>query len=321
MNTTFRLRRSLLVAPALALMGRPAFASPTDTTRFVVGFPAGGFVDTVARILAEGTKGALGGSAIVDGKTGAGGQIAVMDVRGAPPDGTTLLVTPAAMITIYPSSYKTLRYDPRRDLAPVGLIAKFDLSVVVAANSPIRDLADLGRWYRDHPARSGFGTPGAGTGAHFGAYEFLKKLGVETSFAHYRGDPPQVTDILAGALPAGIVVTSVAERYKDKLRILATTGATRSAAFPDSPTLREAGVDVVVSEWLGLFAPRATPPVVIAKLNTALNTALANPDTRGRLVGLGLTPSPVTPDELARDIERDTARWATVVKASGFTAE
>lgn len=321
MNATSIRRRTLLALCAASASAGMPMAFAADTTRFVVGFPAGGFVDSVARIVADGARNALGGNVVIDGKAGAGGQLAVMDVKGSPPDGHTLLVTPAAMITIYPASYRSLRYDPRKDLAPVGVIAQFDLSVVVSVSSPIRTLADLAKWYRDNPGRAGFGTPGSGSGPHFAAYEILKKLNVDTVFAHYRGDPPQIIDIVGGSLPAGIVVTSVAERNKDKVRVLATTGPTRSTAFPDVPTLRESGVDAVIAEWLGVFAPGGTPPAVVDRLNAALNASLANPETRSKLAALGLTPSPSTPAAFAQTIDADTKRWAAIVKASGFAAD
>ncbi len=150
-------------------------------------------------------------------------------------------MTPAAPVTIFPHSYAKLNYDPTKDLSPVAIIASFDLAVIVGADHPARTLADLAKWYRDNPARSGFGTPGAGSGPHFTTFEILKKLGLETPLAHYRGDPPQLQDILAGALPAGIVVTSIANRNKDKLRVLAVSGSKRNPMFPDAPTVREAG--------------------------------------------------------------------------------
>lgn len=325
MNARFKLhlplcRRACLLATALALCINTAYAAD-PVTRIVIGFPAGGFIDNLARMVGEAAKPALGGNVVVDAKTGAGGILAINDVKKAAPDGKTLLITPAAPITIYPHTYRALSYAPAKDLIPVAMVAQFEMGVIVAKSHPALTLSDLARWYRENPARTGFGTPGAGTGPHFAAYEIMKRLGVDTVFAHYRGDPPQVLDVAGGSLPAGIVVTSVAARNIDKLKVLATTGTARSTEFPDVPTLREAGVDAVISEWVGVFAPAGTPPAVVEKLNAAINAALAKPDSLERMAAMGVTPLSVKPADFARRIGEDTQRWAGVVKASGFQAD
>lgn len=325
MAASNRTRRNVLRAlPGLGLgvglIDRMGVSSAASLTRLVVGFPAGGFVDSVSRSIAEDVKSRIGPT-IVDVKAGAGGQIAVMDVKSSPPDGSSLLITPAAMITIYPWTYKSLRYDPHKDLTPIGMIGRFDLSIAVSASSAIKSLNDLASWYARNPGKGGFGTPGPGSAPHLGGYEILKNLRVDVPFVHYRGDPPQVLDIVGGALPAGIMATSVAERNLDRVRVLAITGPERSFLLRDVPTLRELGMNIVIAEWLGMFAPKGISADAARKLNAALNESLSNAEVKAKLATFGMSVAAGTQAEFARVIEDDTARWRQIVKTSGFVAE
>jgi tripartite-type tricarboxylate transporter receptor subunit TctC len=260
---------------------------------------------------------------VVENRTGGAGRIGVSAVKNAPPDGLTLLYTPFAAVTIYPFVYKTLDYDPFTDLRPVAQICTFDFGLAVGPNVPAKTPKELVAWLKANPDKAQFGSPGAGALPHFFGLMFGKAAGIEMTHIAYKGGTPAIADLLGGQIP---MVSSTASEFLDlhqagKLRVIATSDVERSLGFPDVPTFKESGIDIVGTSWYGMFAPAKTPDDVVVRLNKAIVDAVKSPDVAQRLIGFGLNPTGTSPDELGRIQKAHAALWEPVIKASGFTAD
>jgi tripartite-type tricarboxylate transporter receptor subunit TctC len=293
--------------------------------RLIVGFPAGGGTDIIARILAERMQVPFASAIIVENKPGAAARASVDYVKNAEPDGSTLLFTPDFPITLYPHSFRKLSYDPLRDLVPVAPAAKSMLTYNVGPMVPasVKSLADFVAWCKANPANANYATTAAGGTPHFVGVMFANAAGLAMTPVHYRGGAPALQDLIGGHVPASInpISETAAQAGSGSLRMLAVTGAHRSAFLPDIPTMREQGFDVTVESWLGAFAPAKTPPAIVQTLGDAINAATRSPEFAQSLAKFGNEPAVATPDEFAATVRADYARWAPVVKASGFVAE
>lgn len=327
---TINRRQALQSAGAAALLaaiGRNAFAqAQVDTLRIVTGFAAGGTSDTICRRVAQRLQGEYAKAAVVENKTGAGGQIAIQTVKALPADGATLLQTPTSMLTIYPHIYKKLPYDPVADLTPVSLGCVFDFGFAVGPAVPasVKSVPDFLAWVKANPQGANFGSPAAGSTPHFLGALVGKSAGVELKHAAYRGTQPAMLDLLGGNVSAvsGPIGDITQHLSTGKVRILATSGAKRSRFAPDVPTFTEQGLkDMVHSEWFAFLLPPKASPEVVGRLNAALRTALAHKDVVDGLATFGLEAMSSSPAELADLIKRDTAKWAPIVKQVGFTAD
>lgn len=326
----FTRRQALQSAGAAALLaaiGRSAFAqAQPDTLRIITGFAAGGTSDTICRRVAQHMAGTYARTAVVDNRTGAGGQIAVQYVKSQAPDGSTLLQTPTSILTIYPHIYKKLPYDPLTDLTPVSLGCQFDFGFAVGPAVPasVKNIPDFLAWAKADPQRANFGSPAAGSTPHFLGALVGKSGGVELKHIAYRGTQPAMLDLLGGNISAvsGPIGDITQHLPTGKVRILATSGATRSRFAPDVPTFTEQGLkDMVHGEWFAFFLPpRATSDTVV-RMNSALRAALAQKDVIDGLATFGLEAMSSTPGEVTELIKRDTAKWAPIVKQVGFTAD
>lgn len=308
-------------AASLAVAFFPASAQPAKSARIVVGFPAGGSNDAVARLLAEKMRGRYADMLIVENKAGAGGRIGVEAVRNAPADGSVVLQTPGTILTLYPHLYRTLPYDALRDLAPVSSVCTFDIALAVGPGTPARNLRELVDWFRAHPQRSSFGSPAPGASPHFVGLMFSQAAGLDLVHVGYRGAAPAVQDLLGGQIPAyfGTLADVAPHLESGRLRVLATSGPRRARLTPDAPTFAEAGYkSVVVQEWYGMLLPAGAPEPVVSSLNAAIHDALRDADVLERLKALNLDPAPATPQAFAERIRAERERWAPVVKASGF---
>ncbi|MBB1604712.1 Bug family tripartite tricarboxylate transporter substrate binding protein [Variovorax sp. UMC13] len=324
-------RRHLLqttgASALLASIGHQAFAQAgLETTTFVTGFAAGGTSDTICRRLALKISPEFAKVAVVENRTGAGGQIAITYVKGRPADGGTILQTPTSMLTIYPHIYKKLPYDPQADLAPVSLGCVFDFGFAVGPSVPtsVKTVPEFLAWAKANPAGANFGSPAAGSTPHFIGALLGKSADVELKHAAYRGTQPAMLDLLGGNISAvsGPIGDITQHLPSGKVRILGVSGAKRSRFAPDVPTFGEQGIkDMAHSEWFAFFLPAKATPEVVARLNAAMKTALASKDVIDGLGTFGLEAMSSTPAELAELIKKDTAKWGPIVKQVGFTAE
>jgi tripartite-type tricarboxylate transporter receptor subunit TctC len=310
---------------ALALGGR-ASAQGTGNAFIISGFPAGGMGDFVARPLAERLRGKYAPNVLVEARTGAGGRIAVEYVKRAAPDGLTILQIPSSPMVLYPNTYRKLNYDPFADFIPVSSTVTYAFSVTAGPGLPaeITTLADYLKWAKANPKLASYGVPAAGSALHFVGMMLAKASGVELTSVAYRGGAPLLQDVLGGQVPISInVIGEVAPHIKSgKLRSLGVSSGQRSPFLPDVPTLAEQGFrDIVVQEWLGWFVPAKTPADQVQKLNTLVREGLQAPEMVAALAGNSLQPITQSPEEFARVVRADAARWAPIVKASGFTAE
>ena len=269
MTKTIRRRGVLQTAAAAgASLASPAAVraqGPLDTLKIIVGYPPGGSADVVTRQLAERLAPAYARSIIVDNRPGAAGRIAIDALKTSPPDGRTLLLTPASTVTVYADIYRQLSYNPTTDLAPVSLAATFVHGLAVGPMVPaeVKTLAQFGEWSKANPAKASCGNPGEGSFPHFLTLVLAKALGAPIQPVPYRGGVPALADMMAGQLAALMLPDGsfLAYTKDNRIRVLATSGETRSPFYPDVPTFAEQGVkEIVVSEWFGLFAPAATPP-------------------------------------------------------------
>jgi tripartite-type tricarboxylate transporter receptor subunit TctC len=244
-------------------------------------------------------------------------------VKNAAADGTTLLFTPFAAVTIYPFAYRSLDYDPFTDLAPLTQVCTFDFALAVRSDFPAKTPQELVAWLKANPASAQYGSPGAGALPHFFGLLFGRAAGVEMTHIAYKGTAPALSDLLGGQIPmVSSTVSDFLELHRaGKIRVIATSGEERTTDLPDVPTFKESGIDIVGSGWYGMFAPARTPPDVVARLNAALVAALAQPDLKARISGFGLKPTGTSPAQLAAIQKADADKWAPIVKASGFIAD
>lgn len=264
--------------------------------------------------------------AVVENKTGAGGQIAVQTVKAAPPDGNTVLQTPMSMLGVYPHIYKKLPYDPVADVLPVALGCTFDFGFAVGPQVPasVRNIPEFLAWCKANPTLANYGSPAAGSVPHFIGILMGKQAGVDLKHVPFRGTQPAILDMIGGQIAAvsGPIGEFTQHVAAGKCRLLAATGAKRSPFAPNTPTLVEQGLrDFAFEEWFGFYVPAKTPADVIARLNTAMRAALAAPETVNGLAAMGLEAKSSTPTELAARLKADTDRWGPLVKAIGFTAD
>jgi len=303
-----------------------AQAAQVETLKIITGFAAGGTSDTLCRRLATKMSPDFARTAVVDNRTGAGGQIAIQFVKSQPADGTTMLQTPTSMLTIYPHIYKKLPYDPMVDLTPVSLACVFDFGFAVGPAVPldVKTVPDFLAWAKANPGKANFGSPAAGSTPHFIGALLGKNAGVEMQHAAYRGTQPAMLDLLGGNISAvsGPVGDITQHLPTGKVRILGVSGEKRSRFAPDVPTLLEQGLKgMAFSEWFALFLPPKASPDLVARLNTAVKSALASKDIVDGLGTFGLEAMSSSPAELTELLRKDTARWAPIVKQIGFTAE
>lgn len=298
-----------------------------ETIKIITGFPPGGTSDAICRRVSEKiAPSSYTKAAYVENKTGAGGQIAIQFVRNAPADGTTVLQTPMSMLGIYPHIYKKLPYDPVADLTPVSLGAVFDFGFAVGPMVPdtVKNIPDFLNWCKANPMLANFGSPAAGSTPHFIGALLGKYANIDLKHIAFRGTQPAILDMIGGQLAAvsGPIGEFTQHVAAGKCRLLAASGAKRSQFAPNTPTLIEQGLKgFVYDEWFGFYVPAKTPTDVIARLNAAMRTALAAPETVNGLALMGLVAQSSTPAELAARLKSDTDLWAPLIKSIGFTAD
>lgn len=315
----------LLLAAVACGFTHPADAQtlPGRTVHILAPVPAGGTSDLVARIVADVLK-ESGSTPVVENRPGAGGRIAIEALRNSTPDGSTLLLAPIALPVIAPLTLRNPGYDPVKHLVPIGQVSRFEYALAVAADHPAKTLAGFYAWSRAHPDKATYGTPAAGSLPHFLGALVARHAGVPLTHVPYRGVALLESELIGGQIAAGISAVSdfLPLHRSGRIRVLATSGPVRSIHLPAVPTFAELGQpEIEAVGWHGLFAPAGTPQAVIDPLSTLLLAAMKRPDVRARFVALGLEPTGTSAQDLARVMAKDTARWAPIIRQSGFSAD
>jgi tripartite-type tricarboxylate transporter receptor subunit TctC len=309
-------------AVALPLLPRMAWSLdyPTRPVRVVVGFSAGSGPDVIARLVGQRLSERLGRQFIIDNRSGAGSSLAAQDVVAAPADGYALLLAANAN-AVNVSLYPNLPFNFVRDMAAVAMICSAPFLLVANPAMPAKTLPELIAYAKANPARINMASPGIGTTPHL-MYELLRTMtGIELVHIPYRAG--YIPDLLSGQVQVAFsTVIQAIEYVRDgRLRALAVSSATRSEVLPDVPAVRESVPGYDASGWFGICAPAATPTAIIDKLNNAINAIVGEPDTRGRLVSLGVRPLSMTPVQFGNLIADDTEKWAKVIRSANIKIE
>jgi tripartite-type tricarboxylate transporter receptor subunit TctC len=315
----------LLVAALVGAVGiAGAQTYPTKPITIIVPFAAGGGNDIMARLLAQNMGRALGQQFVIDNRGGAAGTLGARAVAKATPDGYTLMVGHSGVFGVAPSLYANAGYDPRKDFAPIGLIASFQQILVVHPSLPVRSVKDLVALARKEPGKITYATAGIGSGSHISTELFNAMADIKLTHIPYRGSGPAQTDLIAGHVPMAIttVPPAIAQIRSGLLRAIAVTGDTRLAILPDVPTVAESGVPGYVAViHYGLVAPVGTPRPIVERLNAELNIALKSDDVRARIADEGGEPLAGTPEQQAADIDTEETKWGALVRKLGLKAE
>ena len=327
-STEMNRRRALLALGAtlgLASRGSPAWGAPgfpSRPLRIVVPWAPGGLVDTGGRVLAEGLGKAFGTGAAAENVPGAAGTLGADQVAKASPDGHTLLMATSSVALDVAGARKT-PYDPLKDLAPVALVADSHSVIVVPAASPHRTLPELLAAARARPGELSYGTPGVGSPAHLFSELLAQSAGVQLLHVPY-GRSPAMTDLIGGRLALMVATIPVAlpQIRGGQLRALAVTGRQRFPSLPEVPTAAEAGLaGYEAGQWLGVFAPSATPAPTVQRLGTEIARLLAAPATAQTLLQRGLEPRTGGPQELAAALSADIRKWGQVMRTAQIKLE
>jgi tripartite-type tricarboxylate transporter receptor subunit TctC len=313
-----------LLSIVLALPGLAAAqAFPTKPIRIVVTYPPGGGADLMARLVAPKMSDALGQPVVVENKPGASGQIGASEVARSAPDGYTLMLD-ASSYSVNPSLYAKLPYEPTKAFTPIAVLALFPNVLVVTPGFPAKDVKALIAEAKAKPNTIAFASSGNGSAQHLSGELFRQKTGVEITHVPYKGGGPAMNDVMGGQVPMFFanMASSLAQIKAGKLRPLAITGAKRSPALPDVPTMAEAGVPgYEVYEWNAIFAPAGTPAPVLAKLADAIRKAVQSPEFRERVASLGGELTGYGPQEAERFVKEQMDLWGKVVKQGNIKVE
>jgi tripartite-type tricarboxylate transporter receptor subunit TctC len=319
--------RLSLAALLLAAAGNSlaqAQAYPNRPVHLLVGLAPGGGTDIIARLVAAKMGEGLGQQVLVENRVGSGGLIAAEAAAKATPDGYTLLFGAISYSSIFASLYKKLPYDPVKDFAPISLVATFPNVLVVNPSLPVKSVAELRAWAKDHPGKLSYGSSGVGSSLHL-SMEMLKAMtGLDAVHVPYKGGAPATADLMGGQIQAMFdnLPGQIAYIKSGRTRALAVTTLKRNPQLPEVPTMIESGVPgFEVNVWYGILAQAATPRTIIDRLNTEIVKALNSPEVKERMAKEGADAIPSTPAEFAAFQKSEVAKWAKVVKDSGATAD
>jgi tripartite-type tricarboxylate transporter receptor subunit TctC len=316
----FRLFAIALAFPLLAF----GQGYPNKPIRLICPFPPAGAVDIASRATASALTKVLGQPVAVENKPGAGGNLGGAEVAHSAPDGYTILMTTSGIQTINPSLYKSMPFDPNKDLVPVAALVALNNVLVVNPSVPAHNVKELIALVKKQPGKWTYASSGFGTSIQMSGAMFTQMTGTDILHVPYKGSGPAVTDLLAGQVNMMFdnIPSSLPHIKSGRLRALATTGAQRDPALPELPTIAEAGVPgYVANVWFGLAAPAGTPRAVIERLNAAAVKATQDPEFRKRVTDLGYNIVGGSADDMKKMIETDLKRWPPIVKASGAKVE
>jgi tripartite-type tricarboxylate transporter receptor subunit TctC len=325
-QTTLRTRRLMLrsilgIAALGCAAGIAQAQGGAQVMRLIVPFAAGSYTDNVARIVAPGLAEKLAHTIIVENKAGANGIIGADYVAKAAPDGLTVLVGGASVNTVNPNVYKSLPYDPVRDLLPVARIGILPFLLVANPTVPVATVAELIAYAKKNPGKLSYGTPNAAT--LVGMETFKRSAGIDIVSVPYKSSPQAMNDLVGNHVQVLIAdfATAMPQIKADRARLLAVTMHKRSALLPDVPPLSETVKNFDLSAWTGLLLPGKTPPEVAARIYDALRAALAAPEVRDRLAGIGFDVQPLGPNEFGPYLRAEIKTWAGLVKEAGIQPE
>lgn len=319
------MRRSMFIAAlaGLTLFGKLAAAQENTPIRLLVGFSAGGALDSVARAVADRLRVALNQPIVVENKPGASQRLALSEIKRAKPDGLTLILANSSPFIIFPHVYKKLEFDPAKDFTPVAGVANFALCIAVGPKAPDGNLKDLIGWARANPREAAYATSGAGQMGHFLGLMFGSTAGTTLTHVPYRGGAPAMTDLIGGQIPMMIdtILEPMEMAKSGKIRIVAVSAEKRLEVLPDVPTIRESGFDLSAEGFVGIYGPAGMPKDKVERLNKALKDALATPELKSRIQQYAMSPAYAAPAELAQRQAAGLAQWEAPIKASGFTMD
>ena len=290
---------------------------PAKPVRLVVPFPAGGATDILARTISLKAAEKLGQQIVIDNRPGAGGTIGSDHVAKSAPDGYTLLIATGSTHSIGPIINPKIPYNVDRDFIPVVYVAKTSSVLVVPSTLPVKNLAEFIALAKSRPGQLNYGSSGNGTNSHLSSELFKAQAGIFITHIPYRGTGLVFNDMMSGQVHMLMdnYVTSQSNIKEGKLRVLGVTSPQRLPFLPEVPTLDEQGLKGFdVSNWFGIYAPKGTPSDLVAKVNTAFNQALQDPDMQKRLAVLGATPTGGTPEQMGTMVAADTVKWTQVIR-------
>ena len=322
---TFVIRALSLVAVVLGLALAPgawAQAYPSKPVRILVGFAPGGAMDIVARTVGQKVSAGLGQPVVVENKPGAASNIAIRQLIESPADGYTVMLV-ANGLTANPFLYTQQPFDPNVDVVPITLVARLPVVIAVNSSSELKTLKGLVDASKAKPAGVSYGSPGSGSTPHLAVETFARAAGISLTHVPYKGGAPAITDVLGGQLPmVAVNAVEVLPHVKaGKLRVLATLSAERVATLPDAPTIAESGFQgFEASVWHAFIAPKGTPPAVVERLRAEVHKALADPEVKERLAGLGAVASPTSSQELATLVRTEHERYGKLIREAGIKA-
>jgi len=313
-----------LLAACLALLPVLAVAQvyPSKPVRMIVPFPAGGATDVVARLLALKLAEAWGQSVVVENRVGAGGNIGADAAAKSPPDGYTLFMTSGSIVTAGPHMYKSLTYDPAKDLVAITNVATGPQVIAVGANVPGRDLREFIAHAKANPGKVNMGSAGVGTQTHLAGENFAHAAGIELTHVPYKGEGPAMTDLMGGQiqLVTPNLGAAIGLVQQGKIRALAVTSPQRNPQLPGVPTVAETLPGFENAGWFGLMAPTGTSREIIDKVQKDSAKILLSDDFRAKLAQQGMVPVANTPAEFAAAIRDESARWEKVIRERGIKA-
>jgi tripartite-type tricarboxylate transporter receptor subunit TctC len=311
-----------VIASAISVVGAQVY--PARPVTIVVPFAAGGGNDILARLLAQHMGSALGQPFVIENRAGAGGTIGARAVAKATPDGYTLMVGHSGVFAIAPALYAEPGYDPRRDFAPIGLIASYQQILVVHPSMPVHSVTELIAFARKEPGKITYATAGVGSGSHVSTELLAGMEDLKLAHIPYRGTGAMQGDLMAGHVQMAITtLPSVFGQLRSGLlRPIAVTGETRSSIFPELPTIVASGVPGYTAViHYGMVAPAGTDRAIVDRLNSKLRAALNHDDVRARIAEEGGEALPGTPDQQANDMEQEEAKWGALVRRLGIRSE
>lgn len=320
-----RLRKTfhrLAAALALAALAGAAGAQPAldGPLRIVVGYAPGGATDRVARIVGDRLTARLGVPVVVDNKPGAGGRLAAQQVKNTPAGQNVIMVANPAVMVVAPLVFKDNGYDPERDFQPISNVNHYEFGLVVGSAVPVKQLSHLLAWMKANPEKANVGVPATGSLPHFFALMLGQKAQVRTEVVGYRGSSTVMTDLIGGQIPIAVDTFDVLlpQHEAGKVRILAVSGARRSAFAPDVPTFKEAGLDITALGWNAFFAPTSMPREKVDRLAREIHDVMQEPDTQRKFTDARMLPVVSSRAETEAMVKAFRAQWAPVVKTSGY---